>query len=296
MRFGPVAAVCAAVLYSAAVSGQSSRNSSTLGIAATNQSLNSSAVESSEPRFDVLAARFVEPPLGFQRAKGGAPQCKTGGELPKRSIERPQGSASDSDEDTVQRIQELLKSGAPPLLGSSDAPVTIVVFGDFECSFCKRMNDLLEGQFVPMHRADVNIVYRYFPLPQHPWAKAAAQMAECAKSQDEAVFWKLGDFLYSNQDSFSAALLRSRVTAFLATDSHTNLDVFAACVDDAKTAALVDKDIQLGTELGVHSTPTLFVNGQQLHGVHELPQLEAAVKSALDAMKSTERGAEKGKL
>jgi protein-disulfide isomerase len=180
-----------------------------------------------------------------------------------------------------ETMRSLLSSGNPPELGSHTAPVTIVEFADFECSFCKQMNNLLENQLLPAESGKVKIVYRYFPLPQHPWARSAAQIAACVHLQDENSFWKLDDFLYANQDGFSVSSIRPEIESFLTKQTKVKHKVFESCVDGNTTVAQVDEDIQMATDLGVHATPTLFVNGIQLHGVHELQQLEDAVTSAL---------------
>ena len=298
MRFGFVAAVCTVVLYSSTVFAQTSLDPAAPGAIIPFHPPNTVSVDLSDRQCaPVVGGRFIDPSHALRPVEGLAtPPCNVRDEYQRKSgDDLPQAGSSGSPH-SVRQIEELLESGEPPQLGLANAPVTIVVFGDFECSFCKRMNELLESQLVPRHKTDVSIVYRYFPLPQHPWARSAAQMAECVKSQDQAVFWKLGDYLYTNQDSFSMTSLRGQVVAFLAKEGHTDPEAFATCVDRGTTANLVDKDIQMGAGLGVHSTPTLFVNGEQLHGVHELQQLELAVKSALDATKSTEYSTEKEKL
>jgi len=175
----------------------------------------------------------------------------------------------------------LLDSGHPPALGSPHAPVTIVEFADFECSYCKQMSDLLEKQLLPVEDGKVRIVYRYFPLPQHPWARSAAQMAACVQSQDGHAFWKLHDFLYANQDEFSAASIRPQVEAFLAKQTGVNARIFEDCIESQPAGDQVKDDMQMAIDLGVHATPALFVNGRELHGVHEVQQLEDAVSAVL---------------
>jgi protein-disulfide isomerase len=181
----------------------------------------------------------------------------------------------------LETTRKLLLTGNPPELGSNKAPVTIVEFADFECGYCKQMNELLEKQLLPAENNKVKIVYRYFPLPQHPWAKSAAQMAACVQLQKKSSFWKLNDFLYANQDTFSISSLRPQVESFLQKQTKVNLKAFRACVDQGTASAQVDSDVQMAGTLGVHATPTLFVNGIQLHGVHELQQLEDAITAVL---------------
>lgn len=181
----------------------------------------------------------------------------------------------------LEATRKLLMFGNPPELGSTKAPVTIVEFADFECSHCRKMNDLLEKQLLPAENNKVKIAYRYFPLPQHSWARPAAQMAACVELQDKDAFWKLHDFFYANQGSFSASSLQEQVEDFLAKQTKLDIKDFVSCVDHNATAGQVEDDIRMANNLGIRETPTLFVNGIQLHRVHELQQLEGAIDSAL---------------
>jgi protein-disulfide isomerase len=106
-------------------------------------------------------------------------------------------------------------------------------------------------------------------------------MAACVQVQDKNSFWKLHDFLYDNQDGFSAANIRSEVEDFLAKQGKLNTKAFERCVDNNESEGQVESDMQMAHSLGINETPTLFLNGVQLHRVHELQQLEDAVDSAL---------------
>jgi protein-disulfide isomerase len=181
----------------------------------------------------------------------------------------------------LEATRKLLSSGNPPALGLRKAPVTIVEFADFECGHCKRMSDLLEKQFLPEESNKVRFVYRYLPLPQHPWAKPVAQMAACVELQDHESFWKLHDYLYANQESFSVTSVRPQVEDFLTKHGKLNTKAFESCVDSNATAGQVESDMQMARDLNVHETPVLFVNGTRLQGIHELQQLEDAVAAAL---------------
>lgn len=79
---------------------------------------------------------------------------------------------------TATESARLLLTGNPPSLGYLQAPVTVIEFADFECSYCKQMSDLLEKELLPAETNKVRIVYRYLPLPQHPWARAAVIRAQ----------------------------------------------------------------------------------------------------------------------
>src|SRR5256884_6519476 len=82
-------------------------------------------------------------------------------------------------------------------LGSADAPVTLVEYGDFECPFCGRSYPELK-QVLRQLGGKVQFVFRHFPLSEeHPRAQHAAEVAEAAAAQGK--FWEMHDLLYQRQ-------------------------------------------------------------------------------------------------
>jgi len=138
-------------------------------------------------------------------------------------------------------------------VGPSDAPLTIVLFTDFECPACR----LLASQLRVL-RAEfpdgVQVVTRHHPGEGHPHAVAAALAAECAADRDR--FQEFHDALFDNQSLLGSTSWQ--VFARLA--GVADLDAFGSCVEDADSSRLMD-DIEAGRELGVQGTPTLIMNG-----------------------------------
>ena len=102
-------------------------------------------------------------------------------------------------------------------------------------------------------------VFRNFPLDFHANAAAAAKAAICAGEQDPKLFWEMHDWLFANQDAWSSAQdaadqFRKQVLAIGADGSK-----YDACLNDAKTQAIVDKDLQDGSAAGVRGTPAFFL-------------------------------------
>jgi protein-disulfide isomerase/uncharacterized membrane protein len=154
--------------------------------------------------------------------------------------------------------------------GATKAAVTIVEFSDFQCPACGvAFADL--RNLVRDHR-DVRIVFRHFPLdarcnPEmpktlHPEACTAAVAAECAGQQGR--FWEYHDLLFENQTSLD----RDSFFRF-ARDLGLDIPRFRSCLDDAATMAVVAADAAAGTQAGVQSTPTLFINGRRVQGALE---------------------------
>jgi len=173
-----------------------------------------------------------------------------------------------------------------PFRGKADAPVTIVEFSDFECPYCSRGAKTVE-QILNKYPNDVKFVFKYFPLDRiHPWARQAAIAAECAAEQNPAAFWTLHDSYFNNQKDIKPDNVIEKSKGFLA-DSGIDLDAWQTCASDDSSdthkaaAAVVQKEQDLGQELGVQGTPGFFVNGQFLNGAQPITAFEPIIKKAI---------------
>ena len=91
------------------------------------------------------------------------------------------GQFLDLNEDPWGRVNvDALHLDDRPTMGPADAPVTMVEFADFECPHCARALPKVEAA-VHNHEGRVRLVYKYFPLAGHTWARAAAIASECAR-------------------------------------------------------------------------------------------------------------------
>ncbi len=141
-----------------------------------------------------------------------------------------------------------------PALGPPTAPVTVVMFSDFQCSACAAVHPILK-HVIAGYGNKVRLVVRDFPLESiHKNAFAAAKAASAAHAQGK--FLEYTELLYSRQDALDAASLRK-----YAAELGLNAKQFELDFNSEKTAAEVRKDMADGNSYGVNSTPTIFVNG-----------------------------------
>jgi protein-disulfide isomerase len=185
--------------------------------------------------------------------------------------------------ETKQKDAEMLKvllTDSNPGLGPSKAPVTIVEFSDFQCPYCKRMTDVLEKEVLPKEGKKVNVVFRNFPLPMHPWAKQAAEIAECAALQRPAAFWAFHDFFFQNQQAITLDTIKTKAAAFAASRSDLDQSQFSVCVERELSLGPVAQDQQLGERLGIRGTPSLFVNGVRFDGLRTADEMIRAIEQA----------------
>jgi len=175
----------------------------------------------------------------------------------------------------AERLRKVLEADGPPSQGTANAPITIVEFSDFQCPYCKRMADVLENGLSAEERKNIRIVFRNYPLPIHPWAKDAAEVAGCAALQNDAAFWKVHDYLFQNQATFTADNVRANVTTFAFASAGVDKAQFQTCLDKRLAVGGVTQDMDLGNGNGVHATPTLFINGTKYEGAKDAAALRA---------------------
>lgn len=166
----------------------------------------------------------------------------------------------------AQAIAASLVKGDAASLGPKDAPVTLVLFSDFQCPFCSQMAAGLRREILPAEGDKLRLIFRQFPLPMHPWARAAAEATACASVQNDKYFWTLHDYIFTHQREITIDNMASKLSEQAATMEGFDLAQFKTCIDKKETAASIDRDVAFGNELKVSGTPTLFINGQRISG------------------------------
>lgn len=164
-------------------------------------------------------------------------------------------------------------SAADPVRGVASAPVTIIEFSDYQCPFCGRVNPTLE-QVRKAYGDKVKIIFKDFPLPNHPQAPKAAEAAHCAGEQGK--YWELHDHMFANQRALNVPDLK-QYAATLGLDAAK----FNQCLDSGKHAGLVAAGTAQGERMGVNSTPTLYINGRPLIGAQPFEAFKQIIDEEL---------------
>jgi len=175
--------------------------------------------------------------------------------------------------------------GGPP--NDAPAPVTIVEYADLECPTCARFHAFLESELLPRYGDKVRIVFKEFPLPAdrppfHEWSRTAAIANECAYQIAPSSFLAYRSMIFAHQGAINAANVRD---AMLQYGEEAGIDrlKLAACIDSQGSRARVDEGKNEGSEVGVNSTPTSFINGRMVVGMPAPEQYFALVDEALKA-------------
>ncbi len=153
-----------------------------------------------------------------------------------------------------EAIVQTISIDDDPSTGAANAPVTIVMFSDFQCSACSATHPLLK-KAIADYPGKIRFVVRDFPLESiHENGFRSALAANAANAQGK--FFEFTEILYANQDALDEASLKK-----YAAESGLNVKQFEVDFSSEKTAAEVRKDMADGESYGVNSTPTIYING-----------------------------------
>jgi len=160
-----------------------------------------------------------------------------------------------------------------PYIGTEDAPIVIVEFSDFFCTFCKRHFDQTFTPILENYGEHIRYVYRdYAQLT--PESQPAAIAAQCANEQ--GAFWDFHNEFFNNQQSLGRDFYIATAEQF-----GLNVDDYTACLDDNRYLEEVQIDLLDGQLEGVRGTPGFFVNGQFLSGAQPYQLFERLIQKEL---------------
>lgn len=151
------------------------------------------------------------------------------------------------------QVREIPIAGRPTF-GNERAPVTVVMFADFECPHCKAEAPVLR-QAIQQYRGQAKLVFKHFPLNMHTRARVAARACEIAHAQGK--FWEMHDQVFTHQLELEDADLRAYAAAI-----GLDLARFDSELRGGRYEDVVDADRLDGEKLGLTGTPAVFVNGR----------------------------------
>jgi protein-disulfide isomerase len=168
-----------------------------------------------------------------------------------------------------------------PSFGPANAKVTVVVFSDFECPFCRELARTVRDNIPQKYPNDVRVIYKDYPIDSiHPWARAAAEASHCIADQNIPAFWAFHDWIFEHQQEINPANLRDKVLEF-AKDHQLDSAKIGSCMETHATAQTVEQSLRAGQALQIEQTPTLFVNGRTIGGAISWEQLQSVIELEL---------------
>jgi len=202
------------------------------------------------------------------------------------------GLIFDVAKNPFQEDLDKLKTDSTPNYGTAGAPVTLVVFGDFQCPVCKAEAQSMRENLLKTFPTQARVYFKDFPLESiHPWAKPASIAGRCVYSQSPSAFWKYHDWIYEHQEEINPENLKEKVIEFAKTASDVDGLQLGRCMDSNATEADVDAAVAQGHSLGVDATPTLFINGRRMVGNYPWPNMEQIINGELNYQKTAQKPA-----
>jgi protein-disulfide isomerase/uncharacterized membrane protein/peroxiredoxin len=181
----------------------------------------------------------------------------------------------------TEDVHDIPLDASIPQKGPKDAPVTIVLFEDFQCPFCKKLSGNVELLLEEVK--DVRVAFMHFPMHQqcnattlqknmHKFACVAASAGVCAHEQGK--FWPMHDLMFRNNQDLAVRDLQG-----YAAEAGLDVAKWQTCMRDPATTEKVKADSKIGGDAGVSGTPALFVNGHRLVGAQPVESLKATIEA-----------------
>lgn len=199
----------------------------------------------------------------------------------KQLLARPQVQAAPAQVPKSLKV----KSDAIYVLGSSDAPLTMVEFTDYQCPFCGRFETTTFPEIKKNYidTGKLRLILRDLPLSDlHPYALKAAQSVHCAGDQDK--FWEMKELVFKNQTRLDVESLSG-----YAKDIKLDAVAYNSCMDDGKHLKEIGAEAKYAQSLGITGTPTFIlgktagdtVEGRVIVGAQPYAVFAAAIDETL---------------
>jgi protein-disulfide isomerase len=179
-----------------------------------------------------------------------------------------------------------------PSMGTPGASAVIVLFSDFQCSYCREEAIMLRENLLKTYPTQARLYFKDFPLePIHPWARAGAEAGRCVFRSQPVKFWDFHDWIFDKQAEITVENLREKVLEWAASKDLDTLQL-SQCMETRSTSPEVQASVDLAKDLRVGSTPTLFLNGRRIPGKTEWAQLKELIDIELEYQKTAKNAGE----
>jgi protein-disulfide isomerase len=193
----------------------------------------------------------------------GTPKAKVYDVLMKDAkTEVPAAAAGGGEEKGPEQDKTIYKVavGSSASKGPKNPALEVVIFSDFQCPFCSRVEPTLR-QMEKEYAGKVRFTWKNYPLPFHNNAMPAAMAAMAAGAQGK--FWEMHDKLFANQTALERPALEK-----YAQELGLDMNKFKADLDSNKYKDVIEAEQKEGTAVGVQGTPAVFINGRKIAGAY----------------------------
>lgn len=178
----------------------------------------------------------------------------------------------------ILTVSNLIENGSP-VLGELDAPITILEWGDYQCTYCYKFHQdtlgVINEDFIKSGK--VKIVFKDFPL-NGPDSKLAAEASYCADDQEK--YWQYHDELYKNWEGERTGWITREALTEFAKEVKLDINEFNQCLDMQKYEDKVTKLYDFGKNIGIDATPSFLVfNNENIIKIRGNQPLEVFLKT-----------------
>ena len=170
-----------------------------------------------------------------------------------------------SHESSILNKENLIQGST--MLGNTNAKITIVEFGDYQCTFCYKFHDETMDKINQKYikTANVNFIYKDFPLNGEQ-SILASEASYCAQKQNK--FWEYHDTLYNNWGGENTGWITKNVLLGFAKDIKLDLDDFSQCLENSEFKQKVLDNEQFAKKVGIDATPSFLIfNDSELYRI-----------------------------
>ena len=187
-------------------------------------------------------------------------------------------SSTDSNDSKTYTVSKLIENGSP-IKGDPNAPITILEWGDYQCTFCYKFHqntlDIINEDFIKSSK--VKLVFKDYPL-NGPDSLLASEASYCA--QDQEKYWQYHDELYKNWGGERTGWITRESLNQFAMTINLNLKEFNNCLDNHTYKDHVNSHYQFGKEIGIDATPSFLVfNGDKIIKIRGNQPLDVFLKT-----------------
>jgi len=184
----------------------------------------------------------------------------------------------ENENSKILTVSKLIEGGSP-VLGDPNAPITILEWGDYQCTFCYKFHqetlNKIDEEYIKTGK--VKIIFKDFPL-NGPDSKLAAEATYCAHDQNK--YWQYHNQLYENWAGERTGWITIEALSGFAKTIDLDIVEFNKCLDENKYENKINSIYEFGNEIGINATPSFLVfNDQKIIKIRGNQPLEVFLKT-----------------
>ena len=185
----------------------------------------------------------------------------------------------DKDNDTLKITSKTLTENGSPILGNPNAPITILEWGDYQCTYCYKFHqnslNVIYEDYIKTGK--VKLVFKDFPLNGED-SILGAQATHCANDQNK--FWEFHNELYNNWKGERTGWITRESLSEFAKNIELDVEQFDNCIESQRYLDKVSNIHEFGKEIGIDATPSFLVfNDEKMIKIRGNQPLEVFLKT-----------------